>query len=103
MDKKLRNTLILGIIVLAIAVSYYFVYRPLRLENIKKTCVQQSIEEAKEDAKEVFENRSPIGTVSAGGWRQTNEIEMPSQGYYDYKFEYFLGKCLQENGILNSS
>ena len=96
MDKTLRNALIGGIIVLAIVISYYFVYRPLRLENIKKTCVQKGLEQAKEKVKE-----PPVNRETTTGWHRVDQGIKPEQGYYDNDYRKFLDRCLQENGVLN--
>ena len=42
MDKKLRNTIIFGIIIVAISIGYYFVIRPSQKTEFE-TCYQQCV------------------------------------------------------------
>lgn len=55
MDKSLRNTIIVGIILIGISVAYYFVVRPILNEKKLANCLQEAnkyLNEARENNKE---------------------------------------------------
>lgn len=108
MDKTLRNALVACLVVIAIAVAYYFVYRPLKLENARKECAfinkKAPTEEEKQQAREIWENNRCEDNKSGLVPIQctTSKEKMTATGDYKVKAnEKQFEQCLREKGFAN--
>ena len=72
MDKSLRNALIIGIIMIALSVGYYMIYRPIQKQNVMKKC--------NEDVEKMV------------GWDSRNKVKIEK-----FKEEY--DRCLRQKGL----
>lgn len=77
MDKILRNTLIVGVIIVSLSVVYYFVFLPIDKKNIIKKCDTE--------------------TENLVGWNSSRGGFIKNESVDKFKDEF--ERCLRKNGF----